>query len=224
MALATAGGLSLVVAPSAFADTGVPTTPSTGVGATTFSVGYPGTASCPTATSEANGDRVYSFVVDSNYVSAGNLDSMVWTGGVPTYGNYAGVVLFNGTTPYVSEATQPPASGQTSGELNPSPTNFSWAHYHTDYGVGDDLYPGTFYIGVACTTVNSSGQVVVDGSNVWYSAVTFTGATYSTMAWSTVTPSPSTPEVPLAIALPVGGLVILMGGGLLVRRRSHRTA
>ena len=232
---ATAVGLSLSVAPSAWADS-ANTNPTSGTSSTSFQFLAPSGESCPTATSQANGDKLYSFIVDNASVPAANLGSMTWNQSTTTWSyngyNSQGVLDDTGGNPFIGVATQNPTAGQTSGgwgAVANGPfvyTNNAAVDYEPTQSqaqtAGDDLYPGTFNIGIACVTPTGA----IDGTFA-YVQQTFTDTSTSpsnlSFNWSDAAAS-QTPEVPFAIALPIIGVGVLGGGAFMMRRRRAAAA
>jgi hypothetical protein len=151
--------------------------PASGGSATGFNITTPGGAACALATNKQGGDKIDSYVVDNSMVPVAQLANMAFTGSPPLPANstgYVGAVLKTpGHTNYVNIATLP-----DTGQPAALPT-FSWQGYASlhDFGAnaasGDDLYPGTFNIGIACVT--PAGKV--DGNDFWNLQVKFTAST-----------------------------------------------
>lgn len=166
--------------PAASADYAQAVSVASGGSATTFNLDLPSTATCGSATNQAGGDQIDSFIVSTADVSAAQVAQLSFTNAsAPTVGTYSGVPLFtSGRSPYSSEATLPD-TGQV-----PSLPIFSFSHYTKDFGTGDDLYPGSFYVGVACVLspftasggTNANGGLV-DGGEYWYAEITFAAST-----------------------------------------------
>jgi hypothetical protein len=184
----------------AAADDAVSITPAGGGSALGFNFLLPTTAKCSTPTNVANGDILYSYVVDNTKISASQLGTMTFPPGnaFPTLGQYVGAYLESGGgVPYDQIATLP-QSGQIS-----APAGFSWEPYVNlqDFGAnaasGDDLYPGTFNIGIACVTHTGA----IDSNEFWNIQITFTasssdtgGFTWALAPFATVTSLTSSPS------------------------------
>jgi hypothetical protein len=119
------------------------------------------------------------------------------------------------------------------GEVTNLP-NFSFAPFFVnDYDplgetdaatvTGDDLFAGTWDLGLACTQTSSTTPSVP----VTYWEVQLTLANSTTdpngFVWS-VDPVQATPEVPFAIVLPLSALAITGVGAIVLRRRKRHTA
>jgi hypothetical protein len=247
MTSVVAAGLSMALAPDAFAVTNGTITPTSGTQATGYTLND-GALSCPTATNQPNGDILESFVVDNSLFPAANLASMTYKSGVWTLGSNSGNgVLYTASdgTPYTDKPTTSASTGP-----GPFPTTaagpFSYAPFlaNDNYGTTqaqantevDSLYPGTWNLGVACVLTSGTNAGQVDAGNLFYIQETITdtspanttadnspNASQRTFNWST-TPSSQAPEVPYAILLPLGGAAVLAGGALLLRRRHRHTA
>jgi hypothetical protein len=221
-----AAGLCLIAVPgTAWANNAQSTSPTSGAESTAFSFLTTGTA-CPLATNQPGGDVLDSFVVDNSMVSTSQLGQMTFSGGLPNFGTYTGatMLLSTGNSPFTNIATLPASSGSTAGGW-PAATQgpYSWNKYATtnDYGPGNDLYDGTFNVGIACVTPSGT----VDSNQFWSLQVSFSsgGTNAPPFTWASQ-PGPSTPEVPFALILPIAGTGILLAGAFLVRRRQRKMA
>jgi hypothetical protein len=226
---ATAVGLTLSVAPSAWAAT-ANTNPTSGTSSTSFQFLTTG-MSCPTATSQANGDKLYSFAVDNASVPTTSIGQMTWTQSTTTWSfngyNSQGILDDSAGNPYINAATQNPTAGQTSGAWGPDtqgPFTYKFL-VGTDYAstkaaaqaASDDFYPGTFNVGIACVTPSGT----IDGSAFAYVQQTFTdtSTTSPSFNWADNNLGGNAPEFPFAVALPIVGLGVLAGGSFMMRRR-----
>jgi hypothetical protein len=159
--------------------------------------------------------------VDNTQVPTSQLGNITFVNNLPTLGSYTGATLVDPTgTPYsaVFTGTTP---GSTQGPFGPSTGPFSWTLYSQgDYGSGLDLHDGVFNVGIACVTPNNT----IDNGQFWSMQVTFTSTGNTPpFNWSSQ-PGPTTPEVPLALILPLSGAGILLAGVFLMRRRQRHPA
>jgi hypothetical protein len=218
---AAAVGLSFAATSTAWANNATGTSPTSGSQTTPWQFLTQG-AACPSATING-GDVLDSFVVDNASVptsAIGQLTFPASNGNLPVLGGYTGGILF--TSPaenaYQNEPTLPPSPGSVQGTWGGDTQGpFDWSNYVGDFGPGLDLHNGTFNVGIACVV---PGTNVIDNNQFWSLQVTFTGNS-SAFTW-TSGPGPTTPEVPLALILPLSAAAILLGGGVLLRRRKHR--
>jgi hypothetical protein len=220
-ASAAAVGLSFVATAPAWANNATDTNPNSGSQSTAWLFDTT-SAACPSATING-GDVLDSFVVDNSAVPTGSIGQLTFpasTGNFPVLGGYTGAILF--TSPagnqYQNQPTLPPNAGSTQGTWGSDTQGpFSWANYVGDFGPGLDLHNGTFNVGIACV-VPSTGAI--DNNQFWSLQVTFSG-TNTAFTWSSA-PGPTTPEVPMAIILPLSAVAILLVGGVLFHRRKQR--
>jgi hypothetical protein len=204
LAVAT-GGLTLAGTQVAWADNVVNVTPQSGGSGTPFTITLPGTAKCSGDTA-TGGFHVNSYVVPSS-VDPTTLNFA--TG----QANQGQALIDTGGVPYNAEAT-----GVASGVVLTLP-QFSWIPYLNDFGTGFDLFPGTWNVGIACSTPTGA----VDGNNFWNYQLNFSAAaTAGDFTWATV-PTSALPEAPLAIGLPLSA-VALGGAAAYVLRRRRRSA
>lgn len=202
-------GLSLVVAPAAWADSATGVSPATGLSGTNFNFLLPSGAKCSGDTA-TGGFKLYSYVVDNSVVPVSSIPTLNFSTGAA---NQGAALIDTGGVPYEQNATLP-----TSGQV-PTPPTFSWSAYQTDFGPGLDLHNGTFNVGIVCA--NSSGAV--DGNNFWNEQFTF-AATNDANVFSWSTQSNPTPEVGYAVILPAAGAAVLAGGVVFMRRMRRSTA
>jgi hypothetical protein len=201
-----AGGVTLAGTQVAWADNVVGVSPMNGTAsATPFTISLPGTAKCSGDTA-TGGYHVNSYVVPSSV----DPTTLNFASGAANQGQ---ALIDTGGTPYDSEAT-----GVASGAVQTLP-QFSWSPYVGDFGTGFDLFPGTWNVGIACSTPTGA----VDGNNFWNYQVTFSASGSSgDFSWQVVS-SPVLPEAPLAIGLPLSALA-LAGAAAYVLRRRRRSA
>ncbi|MGA2519559.1 MAG: hypothetical protein ABSG81_01925 [Acidimicrobiales bacterium] len=181
---------------------------SSGGSTTQFSVALPANAAC-TGDTATGGYHVYSYLVPSGTAI---------TGITFTSHPSEGLGLVNDTGVYYGPAN----TAINTGQIISIPTNFEWAPLLSDgLSLSQLLYTGgtsgVWEAGLACA--NSSGVL----TDYWNVEVTFTSSQTdgNGFVWS-VGPPASTPEVPVAAALPAAGLVIFGGSFWLSRRRSAR--
>jgi hypothetical protein len=148
----------------------------------------------------------------TSYIVPASTDpsTLTWTAGVPS----VGFQLYDNTgTPY-----GPVNTSVGSAAIPQAPTmNFALFSVDGSGGNANMLPPGTYNVGIACTTNTSTTD------NFWNIQITFTANSSDPNGevWAVV-PNSSVPESPLAIALPIGAIVII-GAGVVVmlRRRDH---
>jgi hypothetical protein len=219
-----AAGLSLVALPSsAWANNAdnPPTSPLSGSDTTTFTFLTTG-GFCSTASTLTGGDSLDSFVVDDSKVPASQLQNLTFPGGVPTMGTYTGAVLDDASGPFTSRGTNPPTTGTQGNWGNNTEGPFNWNTYIAtgDYGPGNDIYDGTWDIGIACVTQAGT----IDNGEFWSSQMSFTSGGTNALPFNWASqPGPTTPEVPLALILPLSGAGILLAGVFLMRRRQRHS-
>ena len=186
---------------------------SSGGSTDSFSVTLPANAAC-TGDTATDGYHVYSYLVQQGT----SIPSITFTSH-PSVG--LGFVSNTGT--YYGPVNTALGTGQVIG----IPTNFQWAPLvSVDHlALSSLLYnggtSGVWEAGIACA--NSSGVL----SDYWNTEVTFTasGSDPTGFVWAAVPGVPnSTPEVSMAVLLPVAGVLILGGGFWFSRRRPVRRA
>jgi hypothetical protein len=196
-------------------------TPTSGVGCTAgnptgachgtnFQITLPSGAHCSHDTATGN-YKLFSYVVNNATVPVSQIaTSLNFSSGAASQG---ASLIDTGGTPYEQNATLPVSGGV------PTPPAFNWDAYAgaNDFGTGADLNNGTFNVGIACA--DPSG--VVDGDNFWNTQVTFVGTSPNppgtVFTWSAQ--SNPTPEVPMAILVPLSGAAVVGAGVMLMRRR-----
>jgi hypothetical protein len=176
MGLFVAGGFFLATA--AWADNVTNVDPTSGTSSTQFNLSLPGTAECSGDTA-SDGYHVYSYVVPSSV----NPETLSFASGA---GSSGAALIGTDGTPYEAVAT-----GAVTGVITQLPF-FSWDPYFmgADFGTGDDLFPGTWNVGIACA--NTHGQLDIPGStgnnggsNFWNYQVTFTAVgTSGDFSWA----------------------------------------
>lgn len=224
-----AGGIGLMMAPSAFAAAtanNTTTTPTSGTDQTSFSLAAIGKGyACPKATNINGGDQLDSFIVDNAQVPVSSLQNMTWDGNAQswTLGAYTSFAVLKDPSgaSYVAQPTDPTTGNYPSTAVGPF--SYQWYTGNNDYNTAGtaDLYPGTWNIGIACVGPNNT----IDGTLI-YVQQTITDTTVGTTPsfnWQDAAAS-STPEFPLAIGLPIAGVGVLGGGALLMRRRQQRAS
>ena len=226
-AAAVVGGLAF--APTAFATpTAQPgakitltngTTPSGPQGSNTgFDFLLPSGAVCQASTAAGTGEQVNSYVVPiSSAGDNGNPGSITYNASGPN--SPATNLSYSATTSYgpsnTDTSAHPPA---------PSPPAFFWSNFYGPFGTfnpagGSYLAPGTYDVGIACTT----GAGVPD--NYWNVQIDFAAAPSDPngFTWSLhQSPGGALPEAPYAYLLPVSAIGVA-GAGYLVLRRRRRT-
>ena len=166
-----------------------------------FAANLPLAAACPGNTAN-NAYHVYSFMVP-----AGTDPSTVsFATGTPSTG-----LGYFGSAGYVG-----PINTATSGQVVGLPNDLAWSNYP---GPSTDLTGGS-------TKTWDSGWACADGNGVvqryWDQQITF-AATSTSFTWTPIASvGAQTPEVPLTVALPLGGAAVLGGGAFVNRRRSRR--
>jgi hypothetical protein len=231
VASVAAAGLSLAATPSAWANNATGTNPTSGGPVVPLSTNTAGqfqflttNAACPLASNQPNGDLLDSFVVDNNSVPTGQIHNITFANGLPVLGSYTGTTLVdtNGS-PLTNAQTNPAVAGSTVGTWGTVTEGpFTWQPFADgpDYGSGFDLHDGTFNVGIACVTPSNT----IDNGQFWSLQVTFTSTGNAPpFNWGSQ-PGPTTPEVPLALILPISGAGILLAGVFLVRRRQRHAA
>lgn len=203
-------------AQAAWADNVVSVNPTSGSSSTQFDLTLPGTAKCSGDTA-SGGYHVYSYAVPASV----NPQTLNFSSGAP---NTGAVLIGADGTPYVNNAT-----GVQTGTVQALP-HFNWSPYVGDFGTGDDLFPGTWNVGIACASPSGPIDIPGDGDanqnggfNYWNYQITFTAVgTAGDFSWQVV-PTQQTPEAPLAIGLPLSALA-LGGAAFFVLRRRRRSA
>lgn len=223
-AVAVTGGLSLLAMPaSASTIDGVATltNPSTNApissagGSSNFTLALPAHAACSGDTA-TGGYHVYSYVV-TGPLSASALTSYLQ--GLNPNNDFPTKYLQltdNGGNFYAAANT---AIG--TGQVVSIPLNFNFGVLNQDLSnFGMPTLPGTTQeVGLLCAT---SSNVVTD---FWNTEVTFTASSDSSgFNFAPSSPGSQTPEVPLAVVLPLAGLGLLGGGVFFARRRNTHTA
>jgi len=199
-AAATLDGTATIVSPS-----DVPVT--SGGSTTQFSIALPANSVCSGDTA-TDGYHVYSYLVQ--------VGTSI-TGISFTSHPSEGLGLVNNTGVYYG----PVNTAITTGQIISVPSNFEFAPLLTDgASLSTLLYSGTSGVwdaGLACA--NSSGVL----TDYWNTEVTFSASDSDSdgFVWS-VGPPAATPEVPVALLLPVAGAAVLGGGVWGARRRARR--
>jgi len=200
-AAATLDGTATITNPSADPIT-------TGGSATQFSIALPANAACSGDTA-TGGYHVYSYLVQAGTVV---------TGITFTTHPSAGLGLVNNTGVYFGAVN----TAINTGQIISIPTNLEFGPLLSDGAtLASLLYSGgasgVWEAGLACA--NSSGVL----SDYWNTEVTFTSNTADPdgFVWS-VGPPAATPEVPIALLLPLTGVAVLGGGVWITRRRTTR--
>lgn len=178
-----------------------------------FAANVPSPSLCPGSTA-SNGYHVYSFMVP-----AGTDPSTVnFSTGVPS----TGLGYFDTGGNY-----QGPINTSTTGQVLVPSSGLTWAS--TALGATGS-YTVTDLTGGSTKTWDS-GWACADTTGVvqkfWDQQITFTTSTTDTngFTWTPLaTVGANAPEVPLTVALPLGGAAVLGAGALVNRRRSSRTS
>jgi hypothetical protein len=223
-AVAVTGGLSLLAMPasaSTIDGTATLTNPATNTpitsagGSSNFTLTLPPQAAC-TGDTATGGYHVYSYVI------AGPLSASALTTYLQGLNPNTGVgstyfpITDNGGNFY-----GPANTAIGTGQITQIPLNLN-------FGVLNGLLsqfslptlPGTTQeVGILCAT---SSNVVTD---FWNTEVTFTASSDSSgFSFAPTSPGSQTPEVPLAVVLPLAGLGLLGGGVFFARRRNAQAA
>jgi hypothetical protein len=203
----------------------------------------PGTGACPGDT-QTQGYQVWSFLTFDNGTNGNAPTTLTFTQQAP--GSF-----FTNPAAYASEPPTPAVpqadfqGNVWGGSTNPEPTapttgavinlpEFAFAPlFASDFAAsesaavaaGQDLFPGTWDLGIACTAPGSAAP-----TNYWNAQITLTAVPKGTGAgqdpngftWSVV-PTTQTPEIPFAVILPLSALGIA-GVGAIVLRRKRRPA
>jgi len=175
-----------------------------------FTVTLPPNTDCSGDT-QHGGYLVYSYLVPAGT----SVSTLTFPGQQPG----TGYGLFDSNGYYGAQNTAP-----TTGQITNVPLDFSWSALSGAIGGGSALYnpsggagtSATWQAGIACAV--GTGAV----TDYWVDNVTFTKSTTDANGFTwTSSPGPGTqsPEVPMAIVLPLGGIALLAGGVALTRRR-----
>lgn len=202
----TAASLSLFGVASASAAEVAPAviSPTSGGSSQTFNLTVPNNSHCSKDTSTGH-------YVWTSYIVPASTDpgTLTWTAAVPnqgfqlydTFGNPIG----------------PNNTAIGSGNIqNPPPANFALFSVDGSGGNANMLPPGDYNVGLACVTNTNQTDVF------WNVELTFTASNTDPNGetWA-VSSGPALPESPFAIALPIGAVLILGLGLVIVVRRRH---
>jgi hypothetical protein len=181
----------------------------------TFLPTLPANAVCP-ANSGTNGEKVYSFMVPHGT----DPTTLSFTSGLPSNSFTTG----SGDTPgfYASNGTYWIQNGGTTAP-NGAPNsivqmNWGAAIQAGNLSVADLTSQSTWDTGIICVKSTGAPETVF-----WDPPISFSASSSDPNGFSwTANPAggPIVPEAPLAIALPIGGLIVL-GVGVVVNRRRH---
>jgi len=215
------------VAPASASTLGGSATPSpTSGGSTTgFQLLPPSGAVC--TGSSNTGTYVFTYLVRPDQYSSSSLGPLtINSSGLPTNG----LGLFNGSGYIGSINTDAPPSGQTSGAVDGSLIyangNAQFSRLLGSTTLATLLYSGPTPGAAGSSGVWEAGLLCADSTGAvtdfWNTEVTFTysATDHNHFTWTSVAGLGSwVPEASIAIALPLIGLAVLVGGLWLVRRR-----
>jgi hypothetical protein len=207
-----AGVLALFAAPAAMATETAPATITkpdgvtplnSGGSATDWTIALPVGAHC-TGDTATGGYLVYS------YITSADPSTLTFSGTGPSSGEE---LLTTGGTPYGAQST-----AITTGAIAQTPT-LNYQFFNVNGAGGDyELTPGTYNLGIACATKTGALDQYWNVQEVF----TANGSDPNGETWSVV-PATQVPESPLAVALPIGALLILGAGFVVARRRRRST-
>jgi len=224
VALAVAGGLSVLAAPAASAapikDEGGPAKVvkpvtsgtqtgdflSSGTAATLWTLALPPQAKCSADTATSS-FHTYTYVVPAAVDPAG----LHFGSNGPDNNPNSYPLVDDGGSPIIAINTAP-----TTGQVLPVPYfTLQWGNPPTPFDA-TLIPPGTYNIGIACATAQGAVDKFWNVQEVFTGDPTvFSGA--NAFAW-TVVPASDVPEVPVALLLPLSAIG-LFGAGFVVRRR-----
>ena len=195
--MATETAPAVVVTPGAGALSG-------GGSSTLFTLQLPANSHCSGDTA-SHGYLVYS------YITAADPSTLTFSASGPS----SGYSLYDTTgTPFQQEST-----AINSGNIAQAP-GFNYDFFATPAIAATNgdfvITPGTYNVGIACAT--NTGAL----DQYWNVQEIFTASASDPNGetW-TVVPATQVPESPLTVALPIGALLILGAGVVVLRRRRH---